>query len=856
MCQLCFTTKQKSKEKMTNRTVILSSTGVLLLAIFVTYAFILVSQQHSFYELTIQEKSEMVRKQIEKIPHEVYGHYRTRLRSFTNSRKEIIKAFAQRDRQKLLGLSTPLHDILKKENSFFITLAFILPDSTVFLRSFKPQFHGDNAGSFSKMIEQANREQKPYAGFEILQRGLGYRLVHPVFYEQHYVGLITFVIDGGHFFKSMKDHGMGEVGIYFPENTRTASAFDLRDEKFKTYTRQEMVPYVFQTSSPLLQDLPPTTDLDLPEQSLRLAGRETILLGDFTVHDFQQSKLCNLLLALDISTAETALRRTLLNTIVFGLFLGLLALLVIYLGVGSLMGEIVKLNKALKVRVKDRTNQLQQESLKRQQSQEIWEKTVNALDEIVVFQDNEHKIVQSNRAAEGWPDLQLDDLLAGQSSGASSQSTQQEIFVPAINRELQIRSLPIFNEEGSLFGQVHILKDITDEKRSREQKQKEEKMDLLGQMAGGVAHDLNNILAPVINYPELLLMRMEEESPYRSSLETIRSSGLRAAEVVADMLTITRGAGFTREVTRLHQLIAAFSSSPELQKLQSKVEKNVQVETRLQAEHDLVSCSALHIRKILMNLASNAIEAQQGEGVVTITTSNRRVEFSGLNLPDKLGDYLVLEVSDSGPGIAEKDLEHIFDPFYTKKQLGRSTGTGLGLTVVWNSVHNHDGSIFVTSSSAGTVFTIYLPLAQGEARELPHPEPHPSLPGQLPMGNGETVLIVDDEELLREIPARFLSSLNYKCKSVASGEAAVAFVKENQVDLLLLDMIMGSGLNGRQTYEEILKTNPEQRALIASGYSESADVKKALAIGVGGFIMKPYDRAKLARAVYRILHSD
>jgi CheY-like chemotaxis protein len=278
------------------------------------------------------------------------------------------------------------------------------------------------------------------------------------------------------------------------------------------------------------------------------------------------------------------------------------------------------------------------------------------------------------------------------------------------------------------------------------------------------------------------------------------------------------------------------------------------VEFGTQLTDDLrpLACSPVHIKKSLMNLVTNAAEAIDRSGRILIRTRNEDLEPSAaLKAGVEAGRYVVLEIADSGGGIAETDIEHIFEPFYTKKVMGRS-GTGLGLAVVWNTIQDHRGGITVTSSTRGTVFTLFFPAAAG----LSHPHPDEAESAALDRGAGETILVVDDEPHQRDIAGQMLELLGYRVLTAPSGEQAVAYLKEHEVDLVLLDMLMGTGLNGRQTFEQIIALHPGQKALIASGFSEDAEVQHALRLGVSGYLQKPYTLKTLAKAIDAIFHPE
>ena len=407
---------------------------------------------------------------------------------------------------------------------------------------------------------------------------------------------------------------------------------------------------------------------------------------------------------------------------------------------------------------------------------------------------------------------------------------------------------PVLDRSGRTTNYVAVKRDITHVLHLEKQLRLAQKMEAIGLMAGGVAHDLNNILAGIVGYPDLLLMTLTKDSELRKPIMDIREAGKRAAAVVDDLLTVARGAAKTRTVHDLNQLILEYLHSPECQKLRSLFPK-VEWESDLAAAHPSIVCSPVHIKKVIMNLVTNAGEAIIDQGRVIVSTRNQYMdEAAGAVHEMAAGEYVVLRVQDTGPGISVADAEHIFEPFYTKKALGRS-GTGLGLTVVWNTVKDHEGKIVVENSGRGTCFVLYFPVRAGGEEAVPAGDDKP----EDLAGRGERILVVDDEPVLRDIAGQTLRSLGYTVDSVSSGESALEFIRENPADLIVLDMLMEPGMNGRQTYEKIIRMYPGQKAVIASGFSKSDDVKAALRLGVGGFIKKPYSVEQLGRVVKEVL---
>ena len=412
----------------------------------------------------------------------------------------------------------------------------------------------------------------------------------------------------------------------------------------------------------------------------------------------------------------------------------------------------------------------------------------------------------------------------------------------------EISTIPIVIGDKQIV--LGVARDITERKRaaealreSEEKLARSKKMESLGLLAGGVAHDLNNVLSGIVSYPELLLLDLPPDSAWRKPIETIQESGRRAVDIVQDLLTVARGVAMPRQPLNINDVVANYLHSPEYAQIRQHY-ANVTVQTALAKRLFNISGSSVHVGKVVMNLVSNAVEAIKGSGRVTIATSNRYLDRPLRGYDDvAVGEYVVLSVSDNGQGISPDDLKRIFEPFYTKKVMGRS-GTGLGLAVVWNILMDQKGYIDVLTSAEGTTFELYFPATREEL-------PAKGLPTETLSyhGRGQTILVVDDEASQRDISCRMLEAFGYRAQAVASGEEAVAYLKDKRADLVLLDMIMDPGLNGRETYERIVKQHPGQKAIIVSGFAETDDVLEAQRLGAGQFLKKPVTMEKLGRAV-------
>jgi PAS domain S-box-containing protein len=405
-----------------------------------------------------------------------------------------------------------------------------------------------------------------------------------------------------------------------------------------------------------------------------------------------------------------------------------------------------------------------------------------------------------------------------------------------------------------LNGENHILtitRDISrwkkveeDKKKLESQLQRAQKMEAIGTLAGGVAHDLNNILSGIVSYPDLLLMDLPGDSPFVEPLTTIQQSGIKAAAIVQDLLTLARRGVSISEVVNLNNIITEYLDSPEFEKIKT-FHPGLKITRALEPELLNISGSPVHLSKTIMNLVSNAAEAMPDGGTISISTQNRYLDnpIAGQDEIEE-GDYVLIEVSDTGIGISPEDKDRIFEPFYTKKIMGRS-GTGLGMAVVWGTVKDHKGYIDLKSTEGeGTTFTLYYPVtrealqdAQSSGADLEN------------NGHGETILVVDDVEEQRNIASLMLNKLGYSANTVPSGEDAIEYIKSNSADLVVLDMIMDPGIDGLETYKKILEHRPDQKAIIASGFSETWRVKEAQRLGAGAYVKKPYTIEKIAQAV-------
>ncbi|WP_214169679.1 CHASE2 domain-containing protein [Geoanaerobacter pelophilus] len=396
-------------------------------------------------------------------------------------------------------------------------------------------------------------------------------------------------------------------------------------------------------------------------------------------------------------------------------------------------------------------------------------------------------------------------------------------------------------------GTQGIIRDITDQKRLEERLLHAQKMEAVGKLAAGVAHDLNNILAGLVTYPDLLLLELPGDSPIRDKVAIIQRSGQKAAAIVQDLLTLARRGVKVSEPVNLNRIISDYLASPEFGAA-SRYHSNVTIETELASDLMNLKGSRVHLSKVIMNVLNNAAEAMPAGGSILLSTCNKYLD-TVLHLYEEIpaGEYACVSVADDGVGISEEDLQKIFEPFYSKKLMKRS-GSGLGMTVIWATVKDHNGYIDLQSAEGeGTRIVMYFPATRESEEYLPQRIALDEYLGT------EHILVVDDMPEQIEVASKMLSKLGYRVDTATSGEEAVAFLRSNKVDLIVLDMIMPGGMDGLETYQQIREIHPEQKVIIASGFSESERVVTLQKLGAGEYVQKPYTLERFGVAVRKEL---
>ena len=411
---------------------------------------------------------------------------------------------------------------------------------------------------------------------------------------------------------------------------------------------------------------------------------------------------------------------------------------------------------------------------------------------------------------------------------------------------------PIFDSDGQLTEILCIGNDITELKLAAKEKktleaqlQGAQKMEAIGTLAGGIAHDFNNILQAIIGYTQIILMGKESGDPDYEKLEAIESSAQRASELTKRLLIFGRKVESQLRPVDLNQEVVQVSKM-----LERTIPKMINIKLQMAENLKVISADPVQIEQIMMNMGVNARDAMPDGGELVFETKNVSLdnEYCKSHLGCSPGEYVLLNVSDTGHGM-DKDLrEHIFEPFFTTKEIGK--GTGLGLAMVYGIVKSHSGYITCESEpDRGTTFKLYFPVIEKEAEGLGAKKTGGPLEG-----GSETILLVDDEENIRQLGEEVLSSYGYTVMTAPDGESALElYLKEyERLELVILDLSM-PGMGGGKCLEGIIKINPQAKVIIASGYSVNGPTRGAIEAGAKAFVGKPYEVSQILKVVREIL---
>jgi two-component system cell cycle sensor histidine kinase/response regulator CckA len=390
------------------------------------------------------------------------------------------------------------------------------------------------------------------------------------------------------------------------------------------------------------------------------------------------------------------------------------------------------------------------------------------------------------------------------------------------------------------------LKDITEKKKLESQLLRAQRMESVGTLASGIAHDINNVLTPIMLSQELLQEKLTDEESQRL-LNTIGRSTQRGASLMKQVMSFSKGIEGERNYLQVAQILS------EIREMAKETfPRSIEIRTNLPKNLWTISGDATQLHQVIMNLCVNARDAMPDGGILHISAENLLIDedYSHINTEAKIGPYIVITVSDTGIGIPPEILDRIFEPFFTTKE--HSKGTGLGLSTSLGIVKSHGGFIKVYSEVRnGTAFKVYLP-----AITTPETLTAQEKQLELPAGHGESILIVDDEDLIREITKSTLKKHGYKVMTANDGKEAIAlYLKYREIKVVLMDMMMPI-MDGSTSIRELHKIDPELKIIAVSGLTEKEKLAKVDMTHIHAFLMKPYTTEKLLNSIYDAINTE
>lgn len=498
-------------------------------------------------------------------------------------------------------------------------------------------------------------------------------------------------------------------------------------------------------------------------------------------------------------------------------------------------------------------------------SRQEWERTFDAINEVVTLQDQEMRIIRANKAAAELFQKPFREIIGKYCYELFRENQEPcqgcpvtyscehfmpystEIEYPNLHKFFQVTAVPIIGTSGRVESIAHFAKDITEQKQLAAQLMQAQKMEAVGKLAGGVAHDFNNLLTAIQGYLELALLRFAPDDPVTVELHQVMSAAKRAANLVRQLLLFSRKQPMEFVVIDLNSGIEDL-----LKMLRRMIGEDIRLEMHLAPDCWKIVGDGGNIDQVVMNLAVNARDAMLHGGTLAIRTENMTLdeEYCRRNPEARPGCFVRLVISDTGLGMSEQVRQRIFEPFFTTK--GLSKGTGLGLAVVYGIVKSHKGWITVYSEPGlGTTFKIYLPAASGEAATRSEVKVKDL---EKFRGHGERILVVEDEEAIRNLTQKSLEHWGYEVQVAADAETALEMIgaRKQSIDLILCDVVL-PGMNGVDLVEQLRAKEPRLAVVLCSGYADQHSHWPKIQASGFPFLEKPFTIAQLLQILQRAL---
>ncbi len=535
--------------------------------------------------------------------------------------------------------------------------------------------------------------------------------------------------------------------------------------------------------------------------------------------------------------------------------------------------ELIKAREELELRVRERTadlvavnKELEQEIIERRKAEEELKKLISTLNTLVdhmpegvVLLNAENRVILVNSIGERYlrtiADVGIGDILSDISGHpltnfvvSESNRTWGEMEIDGQPKSIYELAGRAIGQSNNISGMVLVLKDVTEERILEERIHSQERLVSVGQLAAGIAHDFNNILTGIIGFADLLISDSTLENEERSMVDAIMENGLRGAQLIRQILDFSRKSISEMKTMDLKAFLNEFSTF-----IKRTIPENIHISVACDPGEYSVLADPAKIQQVLANLALNARDAMPEGGELKFTLSHLTLTHNDRppvpDMPE--GNWIVVYVSDTGTGITSEIIPYVFEPFFTTKDVGK--GTGLGLSQVYGIIKQHEGYILLdTEVGKGSKFIIYLPEAGSKTERISADEAT-----VFPFGQDETILVVEDNEAVRNLVERRLSKLNYRVLTATNGNEALKLFEDNydKIKLVITDLVM-PGMGGIELSRMLRAKNPSLKIIALSGYPLGSEKEDFLSDGIVECIQKPFQGQILANAVCRALNKN